>query len=108
MNTPHSIETTSRLSSVLPGKFSNDFEHTVQLNTSLSSDKPDGENSIAHRMALLNLGAALAVWKSFENKRVQSASQQYRSQVSASLRLSPNRTGSMPPGLLGHCMSSVR
>ena len=53
-------------------------------------------------MAVVNLEAALATWKTFENKAVQAASRSYRFNLADSLRISPSRTGGLPRDLLHH------
>lgn len=59
-------------------------------------------NSLRSKMAVVNLEAALATWKTFENKAVQAASRSFRSNLADSLRISPSRTGGLPRGLLHH------
>ena len=69
---------------------------------------PKGVHPLAGRMALINLEARLAVWKSFQNKQVLEASESYRTALSRGLRVSPTRTGSLPMGLLNHWVSPDR
>jgi hypothetical protein len=51
-------------------------------------------------MAVVNLEAALATWKTFENNAVQAASRSVRLNLADNLRISPSRTGGLPEGLL--------
>ena len=59
-------------------------------------------NPLSNKMAVVNLEAALATWKTFENKAVQAASRSYRFNLADSLRISPSRTGGLPRDLLHH------
>ena len=59
-------------------------------------------NPLSNKMAVVNLEAALATWKTFENKEVQAASRSYRFNLADNLRISPSRTGVLPGGLLHH------
>lgn len=60
----------------------------------------------AKRMAVVNLEAALASWKSLENKRLAQMSHAYRCRYSASLRITPSRTGGIPRNLIDHWFNS--
>ena len=62
----------------------------------------------ARRMAVVNLEAALASWKSLENQKVSQMSLTYRSHFSTSLRINPSRTGSMPRSLMTHWFNPDR
>jgi hypothetical protein len=57
---------------------------------------------LSRQMAVVNLEASLAVWKSFQNKHLLEASESFRSTLASSLRLSPSFTGSMPASLIRH------
>ena len=57
---------------------------------------------LSRQMAVVNLEASLAVWKSFQNKHLLAASESFRSTLASSIRLSPSFTGSMPVGLIRH------
>lgn len=59
----------------------------------------------SRKMAVVNLEAALASWKSLENHKVSQLSQTYRFKYSASLRITPTSTGGLPQGLMNHCFS---
>ena len=59
-------------------------------------------NPLPSKMAVVNLEAALATWKTFENKAVQAASRSFRSNLADNLRISPSRTGGLPRDLLHH------
>lgn len=59
-------------------------------------------NPLSNKMAVVNLEAALATWKTFENKAVQAASRSYRFNLADNLRISPSRTGGLPGSLLHH------
>ena len=73
-------------------------ENTIPISSSSSLES----NPLPSKMAVVNLEAALATWKTFENKAVQAASRSFRSNLADSLRISPSRTGGLPRGLLHH------
>ena len=59
---------------------------------------------LSGKMAVVNLEARLAVWKSFQNKDLLVVSESFRSTLASSIRLSPSLTGSMPTYLVRHGM----
>lgn len=75
--------------------------------TCLSSNN-QGLSLDGHKMAVVNLEAALASWKSFDNQKVSCLSNQYRQSVSSNLRISPNRVGTVPGNLMEYMLSSDR
>ena len=58
----------------------------------------------SRRMAVVNLEAALACWKSIKNHDVSMISQEYRSRLSRTLRISPSRIGRLPDNLFRHSL----
>jgi hypothetical protein len=58
----------------------------------------------SRRMAVVNLEAALACWKSIKNHDISMISQEYRSRLSRTLRISPSRIGRMPDNLFRHSL----
>ena len=86
LDRPHSLEGTNTI--------------PVPSSTSLES------NPLSNKMAVVNLEAALATWKTFENKAVLAASRSYRFNLADNLRMSPSRTGGLPGGLLHHLFTS--
>ena len=82
LDRPHSLEGTNTI--------------PVPSSTNLES------NPLPSKMAVVNLEAALATWKTFENKAVQAVSRSFRSNLADNLRISPSRTGVLPRGLLHH------
>ena len=64
----------------------------------------DLTHALSRQMAVVNLEARLAVWKSFQNKDLLAASESFRSTLASSIRLSPSLTGSMPTYLVRHGM----
>ena len=72
------------------------MQYLVPSSTSLEA------NPLPNKMAVVNLEAVLATWKSFENKELQAASRSFRSNLADNLRISPSRTGVLPRGLLHH------
>ncbi|MDC0369235.1 hypothetical protein OAN13_06025 [Opitutales bacterium] len=73
-------------------------ENTIPISSSSSLEA----NPLSNKMAVVNLEAVLATWKSFENKELQAASRSYRFNLADSLRISPSRTGGLPRDLLHH------
>ena len=64
----------------------------------------DPTHALSRQMAVVNLEARLAVWKSFQNKDLLAASESFRSTLASSIRLSPSLTGFMPTYLVRHGM----
>ena len=64
----------------------------------------DLTHALSRQMAVVNLEARLAVWKSFQNKDLLAVSESFRSTLASSIRLSPSLTGSMPTYLVRHGM----
>jgi len=58
----------------------------------------------SRRMAVVNLEAALACWKSIKNHEVSMISQEYRSRLSRTLRISPSSIGRLPNNLFRHSL----
>ncbi|MDG1326615.1 MAG: hypothetical protein P8P49_12690 [Opitutales bacterium] len=69
----------------------------------LSSITTDSDLN-SRRMAVVNLEAALACWKSIKNNEVSMISQEYRSRLSHTLRISPSRIGRLPDNLFRHSL----
>jgi len=74
----------------------------VEVSPSPVSLRPT--HPLSRQMAVVNLEASLAVWKSFQNKDLLAASKSFRSTLASNLRLSPSFTGSMPTNLIRHGM----
>jgi hypothetical protein len=80
-------------------------DHSGNLRVVKANPNPfhsEPTHPLSRQMAVVNLEARLAVWKSFQNKDLLEASESYRSTLASSLRLSPSFTGSMPTGLIRH------
>jgi hypothetical protein len=58
----------------------------------------------SRRMAVVNLEAAIACWKSIKNHEVSMISQEYRSRLSRTLRISPSPIGRLPDNLFRHSL----
>ncbi|MDA9119704.1 hypothetical protein N9J83_06135 [Opitutales bacterium] len=69
----------------------------------LSSITTDSDLN-SRRMAVVNLEAALGCWKSIKNHEVSIISQEYRSRLSRTLRISPSRIGRLPDNLFRHSL----
>lgn len=98
----------------VPARFlaEGDLSHgvvTARKNPGIESSKAvpskSEARSLMDKMAVVNLEAGLAVWKSFQNNQVLYASESYRSSLSRNLRCSPSRTGTLPRHLFNHLMS---
>ncbi len=63
-------------------------------------------NLDGHKMAVVNLEAALATWKSFENNQVLNLSEKYRTKISTSTRVQPSTVGTFPHNLMNALYST--
>jgi hypothetical protein len=63
-------------------------------------------NLDGHKMAVVNLEAALATWKSFENNQVLKLSEKYRTKISSSTRVQPSTVGTFPRNLMNALYST--
>ena len=61
-----------------------------------------------HKMAVVNLEAALTSWKSIENHKVACLSTHYRKRLAVESRVSPARVGTVPHNLMEFMLSSDR
>lgn len=59
-----------------------------------------------HKMAVVNLEAALATWKSFENNQVLNLSEKYRTKITSSTRVQPSTVGTFPHNLMNALYSN--